>query len=74
MVSSIILASVFDVPSSGEIIFELVKRTGHNPVCQVESLLNSVSMMNININVKYSLIGFEKFENPQHTVVNIAKS
>lgn len=74
MVSSIILTSVFDMASSGEIIFELVKRAGHNPVCQIKGLLNSVSMMNININVKYSLIGFEKLENPQHTVVNIAKS
>ena len=38
-----------------EIILEFVERASHDPVSKVEGFFNTISMMNININVENSL-------------------
>jgi len=51
-----------------------MKRARHDPISQVECLLNSIPMMNININVQNSLKSLQQLENSQHTIVYIAKT
>ena len=59
---------------SRKIVLEFMERTGHNPIGQVESFLNTVSVVDINIDVQYSLVSFQKFKDSQHAIVDIAKS
>lgn len=51
MICSSIFADVIDVACAWEIIFKLMERAGHDSVSQVKSLLDSITMMDININI-----------------------
>ena len=44
---------------SWEVIFEFMERGGHDPISEIEGFFDSVSMMNIDVDVEHSLIGLE---------------
>lgn len=48
--------------SAREIIFELMERACHDTIGQIECLLNAVTVMDIDVDVQDSLVGFEQLE------------
>ena len=56
---SIIFSYIINMPSSWEVILELMEGAGHDSICEIESFLNTIAMMNINIDVKYPLEDFQ---------------
>ena len=51
MISSIIFPYIFNVTCSWEVIFELMEGTSHHPVGEIEGLLNSISMVDVDVDV-----------------------
>lgn len=47
---------------------------GHDAICGKEGLFHSISMVNIDIDVKNSLMVLEQFQDGQHDVIHVAKS
>jgi len=45
--------------SSWEVILEFMEGAGHDSICEIESFLDTIAMMNINIDVKYPLEDFQ---------------
>ena len=46
----------------------------HDSICEIESFFHAVPMVDINIYIKHSLVGLEKFENGEYTIVDIAEA
>lgn len=74
MVLSCIFSHVVYMACAWEVVFELVERASHHPICQVERFLDTVSMMDVNIYVEYPLVDLEEFKYPKDTVVDVAES
>ena len=47
---------------SWEVIFEFMERAGHDSIGKVEGFLNSISMVDINVDVQDSLVCFEELK------------
>ena len=64
-IQSIVLAfskaSIFDVSSAWEEVTISVKRDSHHSVGTVESLFHSISMVDINVDVKHSVMILQQF-------------
>lgn len=45
-----------EVSSSREVLSVFMEGHGHDPVCGVEGLFHTISMVNVNINVQHSLV------------------
>ena len=74
MIGARIFSDVIDVAGSWEVVLELVEGGGHDSIGQVEGFFNTVSVMDINIDVEHPLISFQKFQDSKHAIVDIAKS
>lgn len=46
----------------------------HNTVRVVESLLDTVAMVNVNVNIKDSLVVLEQLEDAENAVIYVAKT
>ena len=55
MIGAWVFSNIINVTCSWEIILELMERASHDPVSEVEGFFNTISMMNIDINVENSL-------------------
>lgn len=67
VVFSLLCSDLIHVPRPGkEVVTKLVEGDSHDPVCEVESLLNSVAMVNINVNVEHSWVVPAQPEQQQH--------
>lgn len=62
-----------DVASSGKEFTAFMKRHCHNSVGRIKGLLNPIAMVHIDIDVKNSFVVFQKLEDGQNNVVDIAK-
>lgn len=51
-----------------------MERHGHDSVGRVESLLDTVPVMNVDVDVQYSLVILEQLEDPEDDVVYITKT
>ena len=60
--------------SRKEIFIKLMKAHSHDSISMIESFLNSITMMNINIEVQHSRVNFQHLENAYHNIIDIAKS
>lgn len=47
------------MPSSWEIILELMERASHDSISKIESLLNTITVMDINIDIEHPLEDFQ---------------
>jgi hypothetical protein len=65
---------IVQVPCPWEVFFKLMERASHHPICQVERLLHPVTMMDVDVNVEYTLERLQQFKNRKHTIVNVAES
>ena len=57
-----------------EIVSILVKTDSHNAVGCVEGLLNTISVVYIDIDVQNPRVVLQQFENCKYEIINIAKS
>jgi hypothetical protein len=62
------------MPCSRKVILELMEGASHDPISQIERLLNTITMMDIDIYVENSLESFKQLKDGQHAIVYIAKS
>ena len=51
-----------------------MKTNSHDSICIVESLLNTIAMMNINIKIEYPGIHFKQLKYTQNNIINITKA
>mmetsp|Transcript_9033 Transcript_9033/g.12963 ORF Transcript_9033/g.12963 Transcript_9033/m.12963 type:complete len:221 (+) Transcript_9033:484-1146(+) len=65
---------ILDMSRTRKKIPILVQTKGHDPIRTIKRLLDSIPMMNININVQYSSVHLEQFQNRQYNIINITKS
>lgn len=73
MVGAAVLADVLDVSSPREVVLELMERTGHDSVCQVEGLLHAVSVVDVDVDVQHSLVGLQQLQNGQDAVIHVTE-
>lgn len=59
---------------SREVVLEFMERAGHDSIGEVKSFFDTISVMDINVDIKDSLESFEELKDGQHTIVDIAKS
>lgn len=62
MIGAIFLPDIVDVASAWEIVLKLMEGTSHHPVGEIEGLLNSISMVDVDVDVENPLEGFQQFE------------
>lgn len=62
------------MPSTREIILEFVEGARHDSVGQIESFLNTITVMNIDIDVQNSLICFKELKDGQYTIIDVTES
>jgi hypothetical protein len=65
---------VFDASGAGEVFTKLVEGDGHDAVGCVEGLFDTVTMVDIDINVKHTCMVLEQLENGEHDIVDVAKT
>jgi hypothetical protein len=68
IVFSLSNTSVSKFTSAGEVLSVLVERNRHDTVGGVESLLDTITMMHVNIDVKDPLFESKEFENTEDNV------
>jgi hypothetical protein len=77
-VDGIILAlantNVTKLASAREIFSVFVKGDGHDSVGSVERFLNTVTMMNVNVDVENSLFKSEELDYTENDIIDVAKS
>jgi hypothetical protein len=52
----------------------LVEANGHDPIGVVEGLLNAISMVHVNIQIKNPIVYFKQLEDAEHDIVDIAEA
>lgn len=57
-----------------KIFLKLMEAYCEDSVCVVECFFHSISMMHIDIKVKYSWISFQQLQDTQHDIVHITES
>lgn len=62
------------MPCAREKVPKLVKRDCHYSISGVKGLLNSITMVNINVNIQNSPVNFEKLEDTKNNVVDVTES
>ena len=62
------------VAGAREVFSEFVEGGSHDTVRGVEGLLDAITVVNVNVNVKHALVVLEELQNGQHAVVDVAKS
>lgn len=61
-------ANISQLASAWEILAVLVKRNGHDPISGVERLLDTITMVNVNINVEDTLFETQELNDTQYNV------
>mmetsp|Transcript_50181 Transcript_50181/g.104707 ORF Transcript_50181/g.104707 Transcript_50181/m.104707 type:complete len:221 (+) Transcript_50181:1699-2361(+) len=66
-------ANVQHVAGAREVVAILMKRDRHHPICRVEGFLDAITMVNINIDVKNTIMHFQQFQDSENNVIHEAK-
>jgi hypothetical protein len=61
-------ADVAKLAGTGEVLAVLVEGDSHDAICGVESLLNAVAMMDIDVDVEDALLEAEELKDAEHNV------
>jgi hypothetical protein len=51
-----------------------VEGAGHDPISQVKSFLNAITMMNVNVYVQHSWMVFQQLQDRHHNVIDITEA
>lgn len=68
MIFSAADANVPQFSGAWEVLSVFVERDGHNPVCGIEGFLDTVSMMDVNVDVEHSLVKAEELDDAENDV------
>jgi hypothetical protein len=68
------MACVLDVSRAWEEISISMERYGHDSVCAVESFLDSISMMHVDVNIEYPVMVFQELQDSEDNVIYIAEA
>jgi hypothetical protein len=68
------MASVLDITSAWEEIAISMERYGHDSICAVEGFLDSISMMNVDIDIEYSVMIFQELQDGEDNIIDIAEA
>lgn len=60
--------------SAGEVVFKFMEGACHDSIGEVESFFDTVTMVDINIDVEDSLVSFKELKDGQHAVVDVAEA
>mmetsp|Transcript_21840 Transcript_21840/g.55418 ORF Transcript_21840/g.55418 Transcript_21840/m.55418 type:complete len:490 (-) Transcript_21840:14-1483(-) len=74
VVLSLPRAHVLHVARAGEVLAELVERDGHHAVGGVEGLLDTVAVVDVDVDVQHALVVLEQLQDRQHDVVHVAEA
>ena len=55
-------------------VSKLMERHGHDPVGRVEGLLDSVAVVDVDVDVEDASVKFQQLQNAQHDVVHVAET
>lgn len=58
MISTILFSNIIDMSCTREIIFKFMEWASHDSISKVKSFLNTITMMDINIDIQDSLKSF----------------
>lgn len=73
IVLPISMADIFHITCPWEKVAILMKRDCHDSVRAIESLLDPIPMMHVNVNVENSIVILQQFQDSQYYVIDIAK-
>lgn len=73
MVGTAVFANIVNVACSREVVLELVERASHDSVSQVKGFLDTVTMMDVDIYIQNSLVGFQELKDGQDAVIDVAE-
>mmetsp|Transcript_6211 Transcript_6211/g.9327 ORF Transcript_6211/g.9327 Transcript_6211/m.9327 type:complete len:239 (-) Transcript_6211:474-1190(-) len=65
---------ILNMPRPRKEIPILVQTKRHDPIRTIKCLLDSIPMMDININIQHSRMHLEQFQYGQYNIINITKS
>jgi hypothetical protein len=68
------LTYILEVSSTRKVFSEFMKGYSHDTVRRIKSFLYTVTMVNIDVDVKNSLMYFQKFQDTKHYVSDVAES
>jgi hypothetical protein len=74
VVLALSVTDVLDISSPWEEVAEPVEGDSHDSVSAVESLFDSVSMMDVDVDVEHAVVVLEQFKDGEHDVVNVAEA
>lgn len=61
-------------PRPREKVSVLMKATRHDPIARIERLLDSISVMNIDINIKHARVRAQELEDAEYDVVDVTET
>ena len=68
------LAHVLEMAGTGEVLTELVEGDGHHAVGGVESLLDAVAVVDVDVDIQHALMHLEQLEDGEDDVVHVAET
>jgi len=74
IVAAFAMAYVLHVPSPRKEVSEPVERHCHDAVSAIECFLNTISMMNVDVDVQHSVVVLQQLKNGENDVVYIAET
>ncbi len=68
IVFALTYANVAEFAGAREVFSVFVEGYSHDSICGIESLLNAITMVNVNIDVKHTLLEAKKLNNAEHNI------
>mmetsp|Transcript_5431 Transcript_5431/g.7907 ORF Transcript_5431/g.7907 Transcript_5431/m.7907 type:complete len:239 (+) Transcript_5431:439-1155(+) len=65
---------ILDMSRTRKEVTVLVKREGHDSICAVECLFDTIAVMNVNIDIEHACVNLEKFEYGEHDIIDVTKA
>lgn len=60
-------------PGAGKVVAIFVKAARHDAICGVESLLDPIAVMAVDVDVENAWVYTQKLQNSQHNIIDIAE-
>jgi hypothetical protein len=74
IVLALLCADVLNVSSAWEILTVFVERNRHDAVGSEESFLNTISMVNINVDVENPPVLLQQFQDSKNNIIHVAET
>ena len=68
------MACILDITCAWEEISISMERYRHYSICAVKGFLDSISMMHIDVNIEYSVMVFQEFQDSKDYIIDVAEA